>query len=138
MRRLTCMFFLPMKSWIFLAGRFMRYSYLGSGKLKKYKKTSTTLFVLKVMRNMKKMTSELNEHRYYLERNVDRRTEHLVKRIAVLEACNATLCGKLALSQKELTALKHTMPPEIAEPNDGSVKLYVLNADVQEKRTAAA
>ena len=87
---------------------------------------------------MKKMTSELNEHRYYLERNVDRRTEHLVKRIAVLEACNATLCGKLALSQKELTALKHTMPPEISEPNDGSVKLYVLNSDVQEKRTAAA
>ena len=105
--------------------------------MKKYKKTSTTLFVLKVMRNMKKMTSELNEHRYYLERNVDRRTEHLVKRIAVLEACNATLCGKLALSQKEFTALNNNRTPEFAEPNDGSAKLYVLNKDVQENRAVA-
>lgn len=49
----------------------------------------------------KEMEAELNEHRYYLERNVEQRTEHLMKRIAVLESCNAALCDRLALIRRE-------------------------------------
>jgi hypothetical protein len=88
-------------------------------------------FVGKVMRDMKKMKAELNEHRYYLERNVERRTEHLLKRTELLEYCNATLCDKLALAHKELVALEqqsaHTLPNNYAEPNDRAVKSYVIN-----------
>ena len=84
-----------------------------------YKKTNTTPFISKVMLDMQKMETELNEHRYYLERNVERRTEHLLKRIAALEACNATLCDKLTLARKEFAALKqqpvHTSPKEDTE-----------------------
>ncbi|OGT16731.1 MAG: hypothetical protein A2342_06080 [Gallionellales bacterium RIFOXYB12_FULL_54_9] len=52
------------------------------------------------------MAAELNEHRYNLERNVSRRTEHLVKRIDLLETCNAKLCGKLAEAQREIGELR--------------------------------
>jgi hypothetical protein len=100
-----------------------------------YKKSGTTLFVSKTMLDMKKMKAELNEHRHYLERNVERRTEHLLKRIAVLEFCNATLCGKLALASKEFSALnqllEHTLPNEDTAPNDRSLKLYVMNNQTQ-------
>lgn len=54
---------------------------------------------------MKKLECELNEHRYYLERKVEQRTEQLMKRIALLESCNATLCGKLAQAKREIAAL---------------------------------
>lgn len=71
------------------------------------KKTSSTLYARRIMLlEMKKMTVELNEHRYYLEQKVAQRTEHLQKRIALLEACNTTLCGKLASSQQKLAALQ--------------------------------
>lgn len=99
---------------------------------KKYNKTSTTLFVSRLQQEMKKLRSELNEHRYYLERNVALRTEHLSRRIELLESCNATLCGKLAQSRKEFAEGE----PTANEAGDGLVKLYLLNTDVQ--RTAAA
>lgn len=76
----------------------------------------------KLMHKFKKMHVELNEYRYYLEKNVARRTEYLSRRIELLEACNATLCSKLALSKKEFTTadgqdvLEHT------------AKLYLLNS----------
>lgn len=71
------------------------------------KKTSSTLYARRMMLlEMKKMAAELNEHRYYLEQKVAQSTEHLQKRIALLESCNATLCGKLASSQQELAALQ--------------------------------
>lgn len=54
----------------------------------------------------KEMEAELNQHRYYLERHVELRTEQLIKRIALLESCNTTLGSKLALSRTELAALK--------------------------------
>lgn len=96
-----------------------------------YKKTNTTPFIRGAMLDVKKMKAELHEHRYYLERNVERRTEHLLKRVAVLESCNATLCDKLALAQKEAAALKqqlaHPLPKKDAEPKDLGVKLYVMN-----------
>ena len=99
--------------------------------LNKYKKSDNTPYIVKVMRDMKEMKAELNEHRYYLERNVERRTEHLLKRTELLEHCNATLCDKLALAHKELAALKqqsaHTLPDYDAESNDRAVKLYVMS-----------
>lgn len=100
-----------------------------------YEKSDTTLFVRKIMLNMKKMKAELNEHRYFLERNVEWRTEHLLKRIALLESCNATLSSKLAAAHKELAALKqpppHILPRKNTEPGDRSVKLYVMNNQTQ-------
>lgn len=87
------------------------------------------------MLGMKKMKLELNEHRYFLERNVERETAHLSRHIAMLESCNATLSGKLALAQKEIAALKQQVPQisprKGAEPNDRAVKLYVMNNQAQ-------
>jgi len=79
-----------------------------------FKKSGTTLFVRKFMRVMKKMKAELHEHRYCLEKNVEQRTALLMKRIAVLECCNATLCDKLVQAQKELVSQRrlsaHALP----------------------------
>jgi hypothetical protein len=77
------------------------------------------------------MRAELNEHRYYLEWNVERRTEQLLKRTELLEYCNATLCDKLALARKELVALKQELARTLlindAKPNERAMKLYVMS-----------
>ena len=97
-----------------------------------YKKTSTSLFIYKVRREMKKMASELNEHRYYLEQNVERRTELLAKRIVMLEACNASLCSKLAQSQKKLAALQEaTVMPDASGHADRDTRLYLVNTRIK-------
>ena len=76
-------------------------------------------FISEIM--YREMKAELHEHRYYLEQKVERRTEHLLKRIASLEACNATLCDKLAAAQQELATLRQaaiadqTMPLHIMD-----------------------
>lgn len=104
------------------------------------KKSATRFYTSNVMLHMKKMQTELNEHRYHLERKVEQRTEHLVKRIAVLESCNATLCDKLALAQKEIFALKkqtahllpkQTLPKKEPEQKSRAVQLYVMNDQAQ-------
>lgn len=70
---------------------------------------------------IKAMEAELNEHRYHCERKVKQRTEQLVKRISLLESCNASLCDKLASANKELAALKpqpaHNFPPDFCKQN---------------------
>ena len=71
-----------------------------------YSKTNASLHIRNVPLNIAKMRAELHEHRYFLERNIERRTEHLLKRITVLESCNAALCDKLTLAYKEITALR--------------------------------
>ncbi|MBI3480481.1 MAG: PAS domain-containing protein [Nitrosomonadales bacterium] len=43
----------------------------------------------------KHMEEELRQHRYHLDQHIEQRTERLMKRIAVLESCNAVLCSKL-------------------------------------------
>lgn len=68
----------------------------------RYSKSNTALQLGNMLLNRKRMQTELNELRHYFEQNVAQRTERLVKRIALLESCNATLCGKLARSQEEL------------------------------------
>lgn len=87
--------------------------------LKRYKKPGAALFVGKLVHDMKKMKAELKEHRYCLERNIEQRTGYLLKRIALLESCNATLCEKLALARKESCQPK--------PPNDNPAKLYVMD-----------
>lgn len=74
--------------------------------LKKYKKHDGTAYFSRIMLDMKALKSELNEHRYYLERMVERRTLHLLKKIAFLESCNARLCNKLAIAHQEISALR--------------------------------
>jgi PAS domain S-box-containing protein len=71
--------------------------------------SGTPLFIRGVMLDItdkKEMEAELNQHRYYLERHVELRTGQLIKRMALLESCNATLGSKLALARTELAALK--------------------------------
>jgi hypothetical protein len=63
---------------------------------------STQLF--KVRPGRDEMKLELNEHHLYLERNVARRSDDLLKRIAVLESCHLTLCSKLAQLQRDDSA----------------------------------
>lgn len=65
--------------------------------------SGTPLFIRGVMLNItdkKGMEAELAQHRYYLERNVELRTEQLVRRMTVLESCNKALCDKLAMFMK--------------------------------------
>ena len=71
-------------------------------------------FISEIM--YREMKAELHEHRYYLEQKVERRTEHLLKRIASLEACNATLCDKLAAAQQELAMLRQATMTDQAMP----------------------
>jgi len=94
--------------------------------LKGYKKSDSLLFVRKLMRDMEKMKIELNEHRYYLERSVERRTQHLMARIALLESCNASLCDKLACAYKMSATIK-LQTFQSAPDGDRAAKLFVLN-----------
>jgi predicted adenine nucleotide alpha hydrolase (AANH) superfamily ATPase len=65
------------------------------------------LHVFRLKQIIKKMKSELDEHRYYLERNVAQRTEYLTRHIEVLETCKLTQlqkkhgAGLLAGNQKD-------------------------------------
>ena len=68
----------------------------------KYKKSSSELFTFRLAQQVNKMQHELHQHRNYLEQNVALRTVHLMRRIEVLEACNAALCNKLIFSQEVL------------------------------------
>lgn len=101
----------------------------------RYEKADTTLFIRKIMRDMKKMKAELNEHRYSLERNVARETECLLKRLTLLESCNATLSGKLAAAQREITALRQQASPAVPvkdmAPEERPAKLYVMSKQTQ-------
>lgn len=87
------------------------------------------LFVRKVTLKTNKMKAELNELRYCLEQNVERRTEHLLIRIALLESCNETLCNKLALYQEELAGLRsvQALQKQTAVQYDYAMKLCALN-----------
>jgi PAS domain-containing protein len=73
--------------------------------------SGTPLFIRGVMLDItdkKAMEAELTQHRYYLDWNVEKRTEQLVKRVTVLESCNTALCDKLALARKNLATLNQT------------------------------
>lgn len=107
----------------------------------KYKRCDAALFIGRAMLCMRKMRIELNEHRYFLERSVERETAHLSKRIALLESCNATLSGKLALAYQEIATLKQHSPRDLprtydlpekgAKQKEGGAKLRVMNSQAQ-------
>lgn len=81
------------------------------------------LFIMGAMRDiteMKVMEAELNEHRYNLERKVEQRTEQLMRRISLLESCNATLCDKLANAMKGVAELKKQLASASILPDTNS------------------
>lgn len=93
-------------------------------------KSGTPLFFSGIMLDItdkKEMEAELSEYRYHLERNVEQRTEQLARSMSLLESCNAALCDKLALTQKELAALKLQLAGTLfgAASNDCAEPLYV-------------
>lgn len=70
------------------------------------------LFIRGVMLDIsdkKRMEAELVDHRYYLERNVEQRTRELMKRIEMLESCNASLCNQLSSARMEVAALERQL-----------------------------
>lgn len=70
------------------------------------------LFIKGVMLDItdkKRMEAELVDHRYYLERNVEQRTRQLMKRIAMFESCNASLCNELSSARMEIAELKQQL-----------------------------
>ena len=82
--------------------------------------SGTPLFIRGVMLDItdkKEMEAELSGHRYNLERYVEQRTGQQMKRLALLESCNASLCDKLELAQRELTALKQQLALSIIQPD---------------------
>lgn len=109
-----------------------------------FRKSDATLFLGNVVLGMKKMKAELNEHRHFLERSVERETAYLSKRIALLESCNATLSGKLALAYQEIAMLERSAhgsprPHDLKKdmkPNGSIVKLRAMNN--QAKTSAGA
>lgn len=74
----------------------------------------------------KELETELDEHRYYIERKVEQRTEQLMKQMALLESCNATLCKKLELprivpatvKRQTVTAWQADLHAQITQTND--------------------
>lgn len=96
--------------------------------LKRYQRSNAALFALKVGREAKKMASELKEHRYYLERNVAMRTEELLRRINLLESCNASLCDKLALAQNEVAMLQQSTVRQVDQVHERVARLYIVNS----------
>ena len=79
----------------------------------------TPLFIRGVMLDVsdkKHMEAELADHRYYLERNVEQRTRELMKRIEMLESCNASLCDRLSSARLECAALKRQL--DEVQPDD--------------------
>lgn len=86
----------------------------------KYIRSDAALFCSRFMPAMRELKSELNEHRYYLERNVELRTVHLLRKIAMLESCNAALCARLEAAQLQLAGFgRQAVAPE----NESSLAL---------------
>lgn len=93
--------------------------------MKKYVKADSAPYIKNIMLNVRMMAHELKEHRYYFEQNVAHRTGLLLKRIELLETCNATLCSKLASSQRELTTLQqHSAKNELFIINQYDTKEF--------------
>ncbi len=93
-------------------------------------KSEVKPFISEIM--YREMKAELHEHRYYLEQKVEQRTEHLLKRIASLEACNATLCDKLAAAQQELAMFRQQ-----AALTDQAVPFHTVGGQWSEHLSAA-
>ncbi len=73
-----------------------------------------------------KMQEELTERRYCLERMVEQRTLELLKRMTLLESCNASLCDKLAFTRQKMNNLVHGTAP--TTDNDRSMIVWRVAA----------
>jgi len=74
--------------------------------------TGAPLFIKGLMVDVtdkKRMEDELVDHRYRLDCKVEQRTGRLMKSIAMLESCNASLCGELSSARMEIAALKQQL-----------------------------
>ncbi len=89
---------------------------------RKYRKSSSELFTFGLEQQVNKMRHELHQHRNYLEQNVAMKTEHLMRRIEVLETCNAALCNKLASSQAAL----ENCSSRLAESGESASRIRLL------------
>lgn len=88
-----------------------------------YKRSGTALFAARLMPDI--MQDELDE--LYFEQHAELTIEHLLKRIAVLESCNAALCCKLALIQMDPAVRQPASRKKIAKSNDRRLKLCVMD-----------
>lgn len=96
------------------------------------------LFVMGAMRDiteMKTMEEELNEHRYYLEKKVEQRTEQLVRRINLLESCNATLCDKLAQARRDISELHKQLDSALSGiyPSECPAQVIGISDEVRQR-----
>ncbi len=97
--------------------------------LKREIKSDIKFFVSEIM--LRKMKAELNQHRYYLDQQVEQRTGHLLKRIAFLESCNTTLCDKLAASRQELARFRQQASLPLADLRSGVMTRHVREGNRQ-------
>ncbi len=100
--------------------------------------SGATLFIIGAMRDItevKVMEAELNEHRYYLERKVEQRTEQLMRRITLLESCNAALCDKLAQAGRDIVALRKQLASTLSgtESDDWPGQLIGISDGTQKQ-----
>jgi len=96
-----------------------------------YKKLDNLPFIKRYMQAMNKMKAELHEHRYYLEANVERRSEQLLKQISMLESCNESLSEKLTQAHQKIIVLKqqlaHALPDKNHDSGNSGSKLYAIS-----------
>lgn len=71
----------------------------------------------------KHMEAELDSHRYYLERQVEQRTELLIKRISLLESCNESLCAQLSGARMEIVSLQRQLSLFALQVDEGQVSV---------------
>lgn len=102
----------------------------------RYRKANATLHIRNVPLDMAKMKAELIQHRYYFERIVEQRTERLLKRITVLESCNATLCDKLDMAYQEIAKLRQQSADNDALTIGQTAKPPFMN-NLQQKQLGA-
>jgi PAS domain S-box-containing protein len=89
----------------------------------------------------KEMETQLHEYRYSLDRHVMHRTGQLLKRMAMLESCNASLGEKIASALREITFLKQKLsvnspeapgmadPAECTNPSDCAQKMIAITKE---------
>ena len=69
-------------------------------------KPGAALFISKTMHDIRRVKALLREHRYCLEKNVEKKTDHLMKRIAQLDSANSALCDDITRIYEQVAALK--------------------------------
>lgn len=86
---------------------------------------------------IKQMQDELDEYRDQLELEVTQRTAHLMKQIQLLEDCNANLCDKFEVAQKEILVLREQLAQvsrKSSAGQDGSIiQLHGANNKPQQR-----